>query len=303
MVYSCVEEINFTLQELSSTPMPQKVLMANPKYFDVEYVINPHMQGHIGSVDSAKALQQWNTLKLAYEEIGIESHVIEGVPGFPDMVFCANQSLPCYHISEGKHITEGKHGVVLSNMHAAQRKGEVAFFAGFFNKQGYAIYNVDSDNGSDFEGMGDAVWHPNFTLLWGGYGYRTHCDIYEEIAQLLNVRILTLELSDPDFYHLDTCFCVLDAETVLIYPGAFSGEGLALIRHFFTHVIESPENEARSLFSCNAHCPDQHHIIIQQGCTDTVAKLKDAGFHPIEVDTSEFLKSGGSVFCMKQMFW
>jgi N-dimethylarginine dimethylaminohydrolase len=31
--------------------------------------------------------------------------------------------------------------------------------------------------------------------------------------------------------------------------------------------------------------------------------LREAGFTPLELDTSEFIKAGGSVFCMKLMFW
>ena len=35
------------------------------------------------------------------------------------------------------------------------------------------------------------------------------------------MRVLSLELTDPHFYHLDTCFCPLDAETAAYYPPAF----------------------------------------------------------------------------------
>ena len=95
----------------------------------------------------------------------------------------------------------------------------------------------------------------------------------------------------------------LDEETALIYPPAYSEEGLALIRHFFPRVIEAPEREARELFACNAHSPDGKHVVIQRGCTDTNEALRAHGFDVIEVDTDEYLKSGGSVFCMKLMTW
>jgi N-dimethylarginine dimethylaminohydrolase len=114
---------------------------------------------------------------------------------------------------------------------------------------------------------------------------------------------MMIRLDDADFYHLDTCMSVLDERTVLIYPGAYDADGLSLVRALFEHVIEAPETEARGLFACNAHCPDRKHVIIQRGCNQTNAALTAAGFVPVEVDTDEFLKSGGSVFCMKQMFW
>jgi N-dimethylarginine dimethylaminohydrolase len=90
---------------------------------------------------------------------------------------------------------------------------------------------------------------------------------------------------------------------VLIHPGAFDDDGLALIHDLFERVIEAPEDEARELFACNAHCPDEEHVLIQRGCDTTTRLLRDAGFAPVELETSEFLKAGGSVFCMKLMFW
>ena len=84
-----------------------------------------------------------------------------------------------------------------------------------------------------FEGQGDAIWHPAKQMLWGGYGHRTSLAAYQEIAEKLAVPIIALELHTNDFYHLDTCFCVLDPNTVLIYSEAFTKEGLKLIHHFF----------------------------------------------------------------------
>ena len=64
-----------------------------------------------------------------------------------------------------------------------------------------------------------------------------------------------------------------------------------------------PEDEARHRLASNAHCPDGKHVLIQEGCPVTNRQLKEAGFIPVELETGEFLKAGGSVFCMKQMFW
>src|SRR5690606_33623084 len=114
--------------------------------------------------------------------------------------------------------------------------------------------------------------------------------------------VVALRLVDERFYHLDTCLSMLDARTVLLYPDALEPEAVALVRHFFPRVIEAPEDEAVRLFACNAHCPDEQHVFIQRGCVETIAKLREAGFEPVELDTGEYLKSGGSVFCMKQMY-
>jgi N-dimethylarginine dimethylaminohydrolase len=151
--------------------------------------------------------------------------------------------------------------------------------------------------------MGDALWHPGRRLLWGGYGFRTELAVYEHLSETLAVPVLPLALHDPEFYHLDTCLCPLDEQTALVYPGAFTAEGLETVRAHFERVIEAPEDEARTRFACNAHSPDGQTVLIQRGCTVTNARLREAGYEVVELETDEFLKSGGSVFCMKVMYW
>lgn len=286
----------FPVASLPPIPLPKRVLMTTPDHFQVNYVINPHMVGNIGDVDRAKARRQWEALSTTYDSLGIDVVRMDGESGLPDMVFCANQTLP--YTTPG-----GDRGVILSRMHAPQRKPEVDHYAAFFEAEGYEVHGLAPDLPGDFEGMGDAIWHPGRYLLWGGYGFRTDRTVYERISDTLGFPILPLLLEDPDFYHLDTCFCPLDEATVLIYPGAFDDDGLAAIRAHFERVIEAPEDESRTLFACNAHSPDGLNVIIQQGCTETNRLLEAAGYTVLEVETSEFLKSGGSVFCMKLMFW
>jgi N-dimethylarginine dimethylaminohydrolase len=43
--------------------------------------------------------------------------------------------------------------------------------------------------------------------------------------------------------------------------------------------------------------------VLQKGSASACADLRRLGFKPVEVDTSEFMKSGGSVFCMKQVVY
>ncbi len=297
MIYRTASEVDFALEDRPVLPRPGGVLLTTPDYFDVEYVINPHMEGRMGTVEKGEAMRQWNALRETYDALGFEVEVKEGAAGLPDMVFCANQTLPYLDPRENRR------GIILSRMHADERKEEVPYYAGFFSEHGYAIRELSDQVEGSFEGMGDALWHPGRHLLWGGHGFRTAPETYEAISEMLDVPVLLLELVNEDFYHLDTCLCPLDENTALAYSGAFSEEGRALIKRFFEHVIEVPATEARERFACNAHCPDGKHVLIQRGCTATAEQLKAAGFSPVELDTSEFLKAGGSVFCMKLMYW
>lgn len=296
MVYTRVSELDFELDQLLDMPPASRLVMTTPDYFSIDYVINPHMAGNIGSVDTVRARQQWDELKKAFQSCDIPVDVVEGMPGQPDMVFCANQTLPFLR-------KDGSKGIILSKMHAAQRAGEVKHFEAWFTNRGWDVFDKIYHGDTDFEGMGDALWHRGKRLLWGGQGFRTDISAYETISEGLDVPVIALRLDDPEFYHLDTCLCILEEDTALIYPPAFDEDGLALIRRFFPRVIEAPESEARELFACNAHSPDGRNVVIQRGCTQTNRALRDHGFEVIEVDTNEYLKSGGSVFCMKLMIW
>lgn len=295
-IITSVDQLDFSVYDLSAIPDPKQVLMVEPTYFSVDYVINPHMTDNVGKVDKMKAQNQWDVIRNIFEQLGLTVHQLEGQEGLPDMVFCANQSLPYINPDEKKQA-------IMSIMHSAEREKEVPYIEQWYRQHGYEIHYLDEEAIQDFEGCGDAIWHTGRRLLWGGFGYRSSPKAYEIISNLLDLPVITLELVDESFYHLDTCFCVLNETTVLIYPGAFTNEGLKLINAAFGHVIASSEYEAKKLFSCNAACPDGKNVIIQKGCTDVNKKLRDAGFAVHEVDTSEYLKSGGSVFCMKQLLW
>ena len=138
----------------------------------------------------------------------------------------------------------------------------------------------------------------------GGFGYRTHESVYEDVGRLTDATIVLFELKNPRFYHLDTCLSILSDHSVLACREAFTDRGWQTLNQLFSDVIRVSSVEADSPnFACNAHSPDAKHVIIQKGCTATNLALEQRGFKPVECDTSEFIKSGGSVFCMKLMLF
>lgn len=264
-----------------------KILRVTPDHFDVLYQINPHMK--VGSVDKNQARKQWEDLGKIYTQLGIELIELQGEPSFPDMVFSANQSFPFL----GKN---GKKGVILSNMASSFRQGEVPFFEHWYLKESYEIFRLDS--ALKLEGMGDLIYPVGRNYIWAGYGFRTQIEAHREVEKITGLSVRSLRLVDPAFYHLDVCLCVIDEHTVLIYPEAFDAPSLALIREVYPDCIELTRAEAYA-FACNAHCPDQKHVLIPIGSPRIEEELRSKGYFVYPVDTSEFLKSGGSVFCLK----
>lgn len=296
-----VSEMSISKDSLSTMPYAHKVMMVNPAYFNIDTPINAHMLQADGSphlLDKNKAFEQWQELKKTYENIGLNVFVVDPVKGLPDMVFCANQSFPYLDAI-------GNYNAVLSNMFNDTRNEEVPYINSFLNAHGYTTHRIASRTmGYFFESMGDALWLPGHRFILGGYGFRTDKRIYNFLSEITNAPIAIFELKNPKFYHLDTCLSVLNATSAIACKEAFTEEGWQLLKSIFINLIEVPLEEADSPgFACNAHCPDQKHVIIQKGCQKTLQLLKDYDFVPLEVDTSEFIKSGGSVFCMKLMFF
>jgi N-dimethylarginine dimethylaminohydrolase len=112
--------------------------------------------------------------------------------------------------------------------------------------------------------------------------------------------VIRLALAGEDFYHLDTCFCPLDEKTALVYPPALAPAGLALVEALFERVIEVGEADARERFACNATACLGRTVVVQRGCATLRERLAGLYYDVVEVETGEFLKSGGSVYCMKQ---
>lgn len=275
---------------------PKNILMVSPVGFEVSYAINPHMldaEGNLNEVNKGLALEQWSTLKKTFESVGIKTHIIEGPKNLPDMVFTANQTLPFFK--------GGKTQVVLSKMNSTQRQPEVQFFKDWALKNNIETYNLNTDK--TFEGMGDALWNYDTEELFGGYGFRTGLEVYNELEKLIEVPIHRLKLISEDFYHLDTCLAIISKDTAFVVKEGFDQASFKLLQTKFSNLIEIPLDEAKNGFAANLCCINGTDIIIQKGNKFTATQAVDRGLKVHEIDTSEYMKSGGSVFCMKQLFW
>lgn len=290
-VYSHAGELKgFSVKSCPAMPRPAAALMCPPDHYDVTQARNPYMADSLGRVDRQAARRQWEAVREAFEGLGRPVKLIEPAPGLEDMVFAANQTLT----GLGPRM---ERLCLLSQMRHPARRGEVDYFERWFRREGYAIHRL-KDPALTFEGMGDCVWHPDKRLLWGGYGFRTDAEVYPEVARIFEAPVVTLKLVNERFYHLDTCFCPLTPEAVLIYPAAFSPDSLELILKIFPIVLAAEEREAAARLPCNAVVVDSS-VVIQAGASAAIRNIRALGLNAVEVDTSEFLKSGASVFCLK----
>lgn len=173
-------------------------LMCPPTYYGIEYEINPWMS-RLHGADPSLAQAQWDTLyRIITDHCGAGVELVEPRPQLPDLVFTANAGL--IH----------DHRVILSRFKFPVRSGEEPVFRQWFEAHGFRVIQLPGD--IRFEGAGDALWCGEH--LFAGYHFRSEIASHNAVAEVLGHRVLSLQLTDPRFYHLDTCFCPLsDART------------------------------------------------------------------------------------------
>ncbi|WP_414542180.1 TIGR00300 family protein [Nostoc sp. CCY0012] len=260
-----------------------RFLMCAPDHYDVDYVINPWMEGNIHKSSRDRAVEQWQKLY----HILTQHAIVDLVPpqiGWPDMVFTANAGLVLGD------------NVVLSRFLHKERQGEEPFFNNWFEENGYTVHLLPKD--LPFEGAGDALLDREGRWLWAGYGFRSELDSHPYLAKWLDIEVLSLRLIDERFYHLDTCFCPLANGYLLYYPGAFDAYSNRLIemRVAPEKRIEITEADAVN-FACNT--VNVESIVIMNKASNALkTRLADVGFRVIETPLTEFLKAGGAAKCL-----
>jgi N-dimethylarginine dimethylaminohydrolase len=269
------------------TPLAEKykkpvILMCPPDYFTVEYAINPWMES-AAPCDTDLARRQWDNLYRAItEQAGAEALLMKPVPGLPDLVFTANAAF----------VHNNK--AVIAHYKYPERRGEEPYCVEWFKQQGFDIVTMPGN--IFFEGAGDALlWQDR---VFAGYKTRTDIASHSLLSTATGLSVLSMELIDPRFYHIDVCLCPLVDGHLIYSPEAFDTYGNQVIEANVPADKRIPVSKAEaSNFACNAvNILDT--VIFNEGSHALADELKQRGFRVIQVNLSEFLKSGGSAKCL-----
>lgn len=256
-----------------------RILMCPPDYYGIEYEINPWMKKEHGA-ESPLAKRQWTELRDLFVKLGAQIELLTPQPGLPDLVFTANAGIVFHR------------RFINSQFRHEVRARETPHFDAWFKAHGWETEHLDP--GLHFEGAGDALFCG--PILFAGYRFRSEALAHQEVGRRLQKVVLPLELVDPRFYHLDTCFCPLAPGQAIFYPKAFDSYGQKVLRATIPNLIEVGEADALR-FGCNAVVIGKH-VVTNTGCPQLHADLRAAGYTPHEVHLDEFLKSGGSAKCL-----
>ena len=261
---------------MTTTP---RILMCPPDYYGIEYEINPWMDRTVGS-DPAESGRQWRSLRDTLVDLGATVETMEARPGLPDLVFTANAGLV---FGDTFLSSRFRHGV---------RQGETPHFDRWARGHGFAVETLPP--GHNFEGAGDALFCGS--TLYAGYRFRSDARSHHWIGERLGVPVLPLELVDPRFYHLDTCFCPLAEDAAIYYPGAFDDYGRSVLAGQIAGLVEVSAEEAVS-FSCNAVVVGRS-VVLNDGAPKLARSLRSLGYEARPLRLTEFIKAGGSAKCL-----
>lgn len=264
--------------------MNRSLLLCPPTYFSVEYKINPWMNPSI-PVEQDLALKQWQALVNVYENLSLPINVIAPVSDLPDMVFAANG-----------FFSIGKKAVVAGYRYR-ERQGETQFYKHWLKDHGFEVIDPKS---IVYEGQGDTLLVDD--LILQGYGFRSDKEIVRVLSNAFpNKKVVPLRLVDEWFYHLDTCCFPVNRELVYFYDKAFDQESVHTIKKYFKNAVAVSDEEALS-FALNSVALD-HAVITNIKAKRFSDRLSSQGFNVIELDMSEFIKSGGAVKCLTNELW
>jgi N-dimethylarginine dimethylaminohydrolase len=257
----------------------QHILMCVPRHYRIEYEINPWMH-RANAVDPERALAQWTGLHGELTRLGLEIELVNPEPGLPDMTFTANAG-----------IVRGS-TFISSNFRFSERQLEAAHFSRWFESHGYSVTRIHEPH--FWEGEGDVL--NSGDRVFAGYRFRTEFAALDHLDDLLETKPVRLELVDPRFYHLDTCFCPLSDRRALFYPPAFSPAAQSQLATHFPDLIAVADDDALR-FACNAFVAGDT-VVLNSGCPGTVSALTALGYRCVETPMDEFIKAGGSVKCL-----
>lgn len=244
------------------------------------YEINPWMRV-ARQPRATRAKAQWEALARTLRRLGGRLLTLRPRQSSPDLVFTANAGL-----ARGRLF-------IPSRFRYPERRAEEAVFRAFFRARGYTIAKLPE--GCFFEGEGDSLAVGERIFL--GYRFRSEIRAHLALAGILKAEVISLELADRRFYHLDTCFLPLDEKTVLYYPSAFDAYGRRVIRALIADPLAVTRAEALK-FVCNGIAMGRD-VVLNEGLRATTRRaLVRRGFRLHELDLSEFHKSGGSAKCL-----
>jgi N-dimethylarginine dimethylaminohydrolase len=236
--------------------------------------------------DYAVAFSQF--LRL-YHQLTREAlvYILPSEGNFQDQTFVAN--LGCYL----PHITN-ENIIVISNYQSLPRIGEEKVGIPFFHSMGYKIIQPPTT----FEGEADLKFIRD-NIYVGGHGLRTQLETHYWLMDATDAEIITIEMDEAKLYHFDCILLPLTQERALVATEVIKRADLRKLEKV-VEIVSIPSKYIYDawtnsvivngeIFNCIMDVESKNYFF------DYISRY---GLTPIDVDVSEFDKSGAGLSCM-----
>ena len=261
----------------------RSILMCPPDFYGIEYEINPWMDRD-RQADHALARAQWTALTRALEAAGGDGR---------DDAAGGGPARPGVHGQRGHDLPRPGDAGPLPPSRAAG--GRAATTSTGSPRTAFAVEHA-AERRVLRRGRRRPVLRRHALRRLSHPQRRPRASARS--ASVLGCRVIPLELVDPHYYHLDTCFCPLGAgRGDLLSRRRSTHYAAAVLRELVAELIAVSDDEAQR-FACNAVVVGQHGDHQHRLPGTARARLRARGFTPRETPLDEFVKAGGSAKCL-----
>ncbi|GKU83569.1 dimethylarginine dimethylaminohydrolase family protein [Niallia sp. NCCP-28] len=254
------------------------VIVCPPKFMKIEEAINETQKQYLlHNINQKLAMKQHKNFVHALQENGAAVHMLPTEKRYNEQVFTRDIG---FCLDDTLYI---------GNMKSRIRQGEESILKNWLDSHNISYSEITSGS---IEG-GDVIIAEN--KIWIGLSGRTSQEAINELkTKLPAYEVIPLKLKKR-ILHLDCVFNIISPDTAIIYKQAFSADAIALIKEHY-HLIEVYEQELFSM-GPNVLSLEPGKLLSLSQNVQINKRLRKAGFHIIEVDFSEIIKSGGSFRC------
>lgn len=275
--------------------MNRTVLMSGAEYFSA--VGNNSYSSIDIQPDHKRAVTDFQNVRAAVQEAGVEIIKVDPPKGCPDGVYTANWGL-----CRGNKV-------ILSSL-PKTRQEETPYAEKILRDLGKEVIHVPS--GLHFSGQGDAI--PCGDYLLAGSGYRTDEAVHQFLAETLGFTVITLRAipdrtsagqpvinhvtgwPDSFFYDIDLAVAALTPNLIAWCPDAFTPDSQAKIRSLPHEKIEVSLEEAKEGFACNLLSTGET-VVMSDKAPELRAAIEARGLRVLTPEVSELGKGGGYIRC------
>ncbi|MGM0876371.1 MAG: dimethylarginine dimethylaminohydrolase family protein [Bacillota bacterium] len=256
----------------------KKVVLCSPEFMTIREPINETQKQYLKeNIDTELSKKQHKLFIETLQKNGVDVMLLSPLEKFPEQVFTRDVG---FTLGNQVFVADMAHDV---------RKGEERPFIDFLENEKITYTNLIGDK---IEG-GDVIIDRD--TIYIGVSNRTNENAILHLQSLLpSFEVIAVPFTDK-YLHLDCVFNILSPNEALVFPGEFDDKKEKLLSSRYNLIEVSKEEQAT--LGTNVLSIGKKRVISLPINKQVNKELRDRGYHVIEVDISEIIKSGGAFRC------